>query len=164
MAKNIDMEREARIADGSSTDGSVTFGRESELLVMAVGMGMPTYEWDPDDEDSAEYKFLTGGLEQIMALAFGDEVSIDRQEACEGDYGIWFCYFDYEGLECRIVVTHHDGELPKVAVQALVLDGDGCAEYWSGDHAFNTPAELAEKVNDAVKEALEEKAKGEKNG
>ena len=161
MAKNIDMEREARIADGNATESSVTFGRESELLVMAVGMGMPTYDWNPDDEDSAEYKFLTGGLEQIMALAFGDAVSIDRQEACEADYGIWFCYCDYEGLKCRIEVTHHDGELPDVVVQALVLDDDGDAVYWSSGHTFKTPAELAEKVKDAVKEALEEKAKGE---
>lgn len=171
MANIINMENEAKIADGRSTDSCVTFGRDSELLVMAVGMGVPTGDWDPDDESSPEHMFITSGMEQIVALAFGDDAWVRGQEACESDYGIWFCTFRHRkfapektGREAeplfRIVASHFDGKVPTMYVQC-VFEEQGVYTSCSRDHRFNTPAELAGAIDDAEREMWEAHNAGE---
>lgn len=171
MANIINMENEAKLADGSSTDSCVTFGRDSELLVMAVGMGVPTGDWNSRDEGSPERMFITGGMEQIVALAFGDDARVCGQEACESDYGIWFCTFRHRkfspektGKEgdplFRIVASHFDGKVPTMYLQC-VFEEQGVYTSCSLDHRFKTPAELAGVIDDAEREMWEAHDAGE---
>ena len=172
MANIINIEREARMADGAGVamDSSVTFGRESELLVLAVAMGVPTGD-GPNGPDSPEYKFLTGGMEQIVALAFGDDAWVRGQEACESDYGIWFCTFRHRKFApektkreaeplFRIVASHFDGKVPTMYLQC-VFEEQGVYTSCSNEHPFKTPAELAGVLDDAEREMWEAHDAGE---
>lgn len=131
-------------------DETITFTKDSSILVQAVALAMPNGpEWNPDDRHTKEYQFLTAGMEHILALAFDGAIEPDHQCACDADDGIWFCYFYYGDIECRVIIEHHETSEAKMYVQATMNEWDTCSNFIE----FKTPGELGELVHEAIEGA-----------
>lgn len=132
-----------------------TFHKDSTLLVDALSFAMPCGDsWSPD-EDTIERTFLMSGMEQLLKIAFEGDANVVSQEPNEGDYGIWHCYFKYEGVTCRVTATHQASNEATLEVEATLDEWD----TWGDGGIVTTPADLVEKTKLAVMEAAKAVAK-----